>query len=289
MSSKLSFLRRIIRASLVGPARACPYCGETSGLRLIGRKKLLLEVLRCSNCALIFRYPTDSPNDNFNYYQNEYESGPVTNFPSEHELASLIKGDFAGSAHDFTPKLQALKALRSSGRVLDFGCSWGYTVRQLLNHGYSAAGFEISKGREALGRERLGIQIFDSLSDLYALGEHAFDVIFANHVLEHLPAPKEVLRLFVRMLADDGLLFVVGPNFTGAKARTGLFWKWIGEEHPTAPTDEFFRTALRDLGYRRVVCGSGPFDQRLMECLRRREFDSLSMEGEELLVIAWRS
>lgn len=286
--SKLSFFRRVITGRVAGPPRACPYCGESSDLELMGRKKLLLEVFLCGNCSLIFRYPADSLNGNFEYYQDEYQSGPVTSLPSEYEVERLINGDCA-SALDFTPKIEALKALRASGRVLDFGCSWGYTVRQLSNQGFSAVGFEISKSRAALGRERLGVQIYGSLADLYALGDKVFDVILANHVLEHLPAPKEVLRLFARMLADDGLLFVIGPNFTGAKARSGLFWSWIGQDHPIAPTGDFLRKALNDCGFGRVVCGSGPFDQQLIEHLRRRDFDSLNIDGDELLVIAWRS
>jgi SAM-dependent methyltransferase len=286
--AKLSFLRRVLWSILAGQPRACPYCGESSGLKLIGRKKLIVEVLRCSSCALIFRYPAESPNGNFNYYQKEYKAAAVTNLPSEHDLERLIRTDFAGSPLDYTSKIQALKTLKPSGRVLDFGCSWGYVVYQLSRHGYQSAGFEISKERAAFGRERLGLQIFDSVRDLNRLGEPAFDIIFTNHVLEHLPAPKETLGLFSRLLADDGLLFLIGPNFTGANARSGLFWRWIGTDHPLAPTDEFLKTVLPRNGFQEVVCGSGPFGERLVQLLWRREFDALDVEGDELLVMAWK-
>ena len=273
---------------LAGQPRACPYCGDSSSPKLIGRKKLLLEVLRCGSCALIFRYPADTLSDNFSYYQNKYKVAAVTNLPSEHDLERLIRTDFAGSPLDYTSKIQALKTLRPSGRVLDFGCSWGYVVHQLSRHGYESTGFEISKERAAFGRERLGLQIFDSQSNLERLSESTFDIIFTNHVLEHLPNPKETLELFSRLLADDGLLFLIGPNFTGTSARSGLFWEWIGTDHPLAPTDEFLKTVLSRHGFQNVVCGSGPFSERLVQLLSRREFDALDVEGDELLVMAWK-
>lgn len=284
--SKLSFLGRMVRNRLAGAPRACPYCGETAALELMGRKKLLIEVLRCGKCALIFRYPGDSVRDNFTYYQDEYRAAAVTELPAEHEPEPDADNGCEYSKVDFTPKIEALKALRSSGRVLDFGCSWGYTVRQLLDNDFSAVGFEISKSRAAFGRERLGIQIYDTLS---ALNGDRFDVIFVNHVLEHLPLPKETLQLLARMVADDGLLFIVGPNFTGASARAGLFWQWIGQDHPIAPTADFLRRALNDCGFARVVCGSGPFGGELTERLHRGDFDSLDSDGDELVVIAWRN
>ena len=269
---------------LIGPARACPYCGEKSALELLGRKKLLMDVLRCGKCSLMFRYPVDSASDNFAYYQDEYRVAKVTELPDEETLRNGMHGEA-----EFASKIDALKALKSSGRVLDFGCSWGYALRRLLDQGFNAVGFEISKTRAAFGRDKLGLQIYDSIAELSESGDRSFDMVFVNHVLEHLPEPKQTLKLLSRIVADDGLLFIVGPNFTGAKARSGLFWSWIGQDHPIAPTGDFLRGALKECGFGRVACGSGPFDRNLIERLRKREFESLDRDDEELLVIAWRN
>jgi len=47
------------------------------------------------------------------------------------------------------------------GRVLDYGCSWGYIVQRLLHHGYVAVGYEVSRRRARFGQgnrreQRLG-------------------------------------------------------------------------------------------------------------------------------------
>ena len=164
--AKLSFIRRIVRNRLARQRRACPYCGESSNLELIGRKKVLLDVLRCKNCLLIFRWPMDTTIDNYAYYQDEYRAGLTTDLPTEHQLESMARESFRGSPLDLSQKIQILKALRPSGVVLDYGCSWGYGVYQLLAHGYRALGFEISKPRATLGREKLGVEILDEPRDL---------------------------------------------------------------------------------------------------------------------------
>jgi 2-polyprenyl-3-methyl-5-hydroxy-6-metoxy-1,4-benzoquinol methylase len=287
--SKLSFARRVIGHRLKGQPRVCPYCGPSSQLELLGRKKLIMDVLRCRHCLLIFRWPMDTPEDNSTYYQSEYEAGIATDQPSNGQLEEMMKGGFRGTTLDLSPKIQILRAIRPSGVVLDYGCSWGYGVHQLRTHGYEAVGFEVSKPRAAYGRSKLGVDIRDDPRDLDGFSPKRFDIIFTHHVLEHLPNIREVLDTFGRLLADDGLAFHALPNFTGRSARSGLFWRWIGEAHPLAPTKDFFERNLPSHGFRRVVCGSGPFDGKLEELIRRGQWEGLDVDGDELFVIARKS
>jgi transcription elongation factor Elf1 len=80
---KLRFLRWLIQHHLIGQRKLCPYCGESVQFEYLGKKKILIDIIRCTNCSLIFRYPTDSMTDNAAYYQNEYSSGSVTDMPDE--------------------------------------------------------------------------------------------------------------------------------------------------------------------------------------------------------------
>jgi SAM-dependent methyltransferase len=283
--AKFSYLQRMMRHRIERQRRACPYCGESTRLELLGRKKLVVEVIRCNACLMIFRYPLDTERDNFKHYQSEYQSIEVTELPSEAELARIKAQGFRGSI-DFSRKLDAVQALKSTGRALDFGCSWGYGVRQLADRGYDAIGFEVSKPRASFGRSRLAVEILDDTAALDALPGASFDLIFTNHVLEHLPNLGASLTLINRLLARDGLLFAVIPNFTGAAARNGAFWSWIGQDHPIAPTREFLGRALAEHKFGEVVFGSSPFDEVLAVKLREHDFSSLQTEGEELMVIA---
>ena len=287
--SKLSFLARIIRHRLARRPRACPYCAESLRLELMGRKRLILEVLRCQKCLLMFRYPMDSPEESYMYYQNEYRSGATTDLPHDDQLGPMMERQFRGTGLDLEAKIKVLKRLGPAGRVLDYGCSWGYGTYQLAAHGYEAIGFEISRARAKFGRERLAVQILDDPSQLDSLPARSFDIIFSNHVLEHLPSLRETLQSFAHLLADGGLMFHVLPNFSGTSARSGLFWKWIGEAHPIAPTKAFFERNLPGHGFDPLICTSGPFDDTLADKLSHGEVRKLDAAGDELLVLAWKA
>ncbi len=282
--AKLDYLVRVVGHRVRLQPRICPYCGEARDLRLLGRKKLIIEIFRCQRCRLIFRYPRETARDNTERYQLTYDQAEVTTLPTEEELAHFIADGFSGSS-DFGPKLRALAALIPSGRVLEFGCSWGYGVHQLRSSGFDATGFEISKPRAGFGREKLGVPIIDDLSALEGLPAHSFDAVFSSHVIEHLPDLAASFDLFSRLLIPGGLLFATIPNFSGSAARAGLFWHWIGQDHPIAPTHEFLARALIEHGFASVRFGSGPFDELLTERLAARDFDALDTEGEELLII----
>lgn len=223
------------------------------------------------------------------YYQDQYTPEyPQVRLPSPGELRELIQKNFAGTPLDLGPKIQVLKAVRPTGRVLDYGCSWGYGTYQLAQHGFQAIGFEIAKPRARYARQRLGVEVIDRLDDLEALPASSFDIVFSNHVLEHLTAIKDALNLTARLLVPVGLAFHILPNFTGATARGGMWLKWIGEEHPLAPTIEFFGQNLPKHGFGRIRFGSSPFDDTLAAGLVHDGEKPLQTEGDELLLLASR-
>jgi SAM-dependent methyltransferase len=283
--ARVHFLIRMARAHLRGTTRECPYCAEAADLVRAGRKRIIPEILRCPRCHLVFRFPPDTAADNRDYYERLYWQAEVTDPPSDEALVRYRRDGFPGNLN-FAPKLTVLRALRPTGRVLDFGCSWGYGVRQLLDAGYEARGFERSRRRAGFGRAKLGVEILDDDRLLSRLPDGSFDVIFSNHVIEHLPSLGESFDGFTRLLAPGGLLFAVIPNFTGRAARAGLFWNWIGRDHPIAPDREFLAGALREHGFAEVHFASGPFGTALAETIAGRRFDLLDTEGDELLILA---
>jgi hypothetical protein len=90
------------------------------------------------------------------------------------------------------------------------------------------------------------------------------------------------------LLAPGGLAFHVLPNFTGKIAREGMWIMWIGEEHPLAPTLDFFQRNLPRHGFQRVSFGSSPFDDQLAASLASGDPANASVDGYELLVVAYK-
>lgn len=132
--------------------------------------------------------------DSYKFYQATYEEY-VTHMPDARRLSQFLTNHFANTPFDLDPKIKALKALSPGKRILDYGCSWGYGVYQLAACGFAPSGFERSEIRARYGREKLGLDIIESVEDLRRR-KGTFDVVFSNHVLEHLPNIREVFHLF---------------------------------------------------------------------------------------------
>jgi 2-polyprenyl-3-methyl-5-hydroxy-6-metoxy-1,4-benzoquinol methylase len=285
--AKYRFVRRLLHHRFQRQPRVCPYCGPSSGLKRIRRKKLVMDILQCDVCHLIFRWPADTPQEHDVYYQRDYAGdSPQVVLPPPQELRGLMQTNFSGSPLDINHKIRVLRALRPSGRVLDLGCSWAYGTYQFAQQGYDASGFEISKRRAEYGRQQLHQKVIDSLDELYSLPSGSFDIIYSNHVVEHLPEIRTSFTQLARLLDKNGMVFHVLPNFTGKAGRSGLWLKWIGEDHPIAPTIPFFEYAIPASGLQPPTFGSNPFDEHLMEALLHQPGAAISTEGDELLVLA---
>jgi len=287
ISSKVRYLRRILYHRWQSQPRVCPYCGPSSIVKLARRKKMIVEILQCQSCHLWFRWPADTPYEHDSYYQADFAGdAPQIILPGSDELRFLESTNFSGSPLDINNKVRVLHALRPGGRVLDFGCSWGYGTYQLRQQGFDAVGFEISRPRAEFGRTKLGLNLIDSFDELAELQEGSFDIVFSNHVVEHLPNIGTAFGMLTRLLNENGFIFHILPNFMGKKARSGYWLKWIGEDHPIAPAMPFFEFAIPRAGLTKPVFGSDPFDEQMARALIDQPSTSLSTEGDELLVYA---
>ncbi len=200
----------------------------------------------------MFRWPKDAIGFNKEFYQNKYrQKGLATDRPDLKLLDNLKKTNFRASEIDFSEKIAILKELVAHGKVLDFGCSWGYSLYQFKMAGYDAIGFEISKPRAEFGRNYLDVTIIYEYSDLDNIYSSSFDIIFSSHVLEHLPTLKGVFERFSFLLKPKGILLLFVPNCGGENARRfGARWgPMICEKHPLALDRMFFETVLPKHGF----------------------------------------
>ena len=133
-SRRLRFLSRILVARLSGSDRSCPYCMANSS-RLIGRKHFTLDLRRCVECGLMFRWPKESAGHSVRFYQKDYSEGLTTQIPGKDQLAEMKRNVFKGTEKDFATKIAILKMVVPQGRVLDFGSSWGYGLFPIESRG----------------------------------------------------------------------------------------------------------------------------------------------------------
>lgn len=233
---KLSYLL----SGLVGWANGrpiCPACQSTS--KHLTDRKYFHVLYGCLSCGLKYRFPSESETSAKAFYQSDYaEPGLTTSLPDDETLARLVQAAFQGSAKDFSHQITLFEALGVSrgARVLDFGSNWGYGAWQFREHGFDVTAFEISLPRAAFG-SKLGLDIHTNFADV---GDN-YDIVYSNHVLEHIPNPKEALCAQMSIVKRGGLVLAHTPN--GSEARRERSPKsfranW-GQVHPVLLTDSF--------------------------------------------------
>jgi SAM-dependent methyltransferase len=203
-------------------------------------------------CGLQYRFPTDDTAENTQFYQDDYRESRVTDLPAASEIPRHIANNFREIGRDLTDHLKTIAAIAPSGRLMDYGSSWGYCVYQFRKAGYDACGFEISRTRVEYGRKMLQVELSDSIA---SFPDTSFDVVYSAHCLEHIPNPDAPLGQLRRLLKPGGHLFIFVPNCGGADARRlGVRWgPMIGEKHVLAFTAEFFHRNL-PTGQCQVLC-----------------------------------
>ena len=212
---------------------------------------LIIEARKCAYCGLIFRYPTDSPGDAEAFYDKFYTERQEDDLPKPDLLRQLKDRNFGQSEFDKAHRVRLIKSLRPSGTILDYGCSWGYTVYQLAQAGYQSMGFEFSRPMADYGRRNLNIDIRDRWNELLPSLGSAFDIIYTDHVLEHTYDLRQPLDAFSSLLKPSGTLVIFVPNGGGLVARReGTGWRaFIGEAHTIAFSPSWFKDNLAAHGF----------------------------------------
>lgn len=105
---------------------------------------------------------------------------------------------------------------RQAGRKLvglDLGCGDGVNLGWLRPHFFRLYGSDYNLLR-LMRAAKLGIGARLFMADIndYPVADDSFDVIFFNHVLEHIPDDAAALREVRRILKPGGLLILGVPN-----------------------------------------------------------------------------
>ncbi len=273
--ARVQFALKMALARLSSGRNRCPYCESCLHHRL-QRKWFLIEARKCAFCGLIFRYPTDEPNGEF--YENGYDGQQATDLPDSQTLLELLSQNFAGTVYDKSHRVEFVKSVRSEGKILDFGCAWGYAVQQFKKAGFDAAGFELARNRAKFGRDEVGVNLYSDWKELET-SSGTFDIIYTDHALEHTPNLRQPLEMFAELLKPSGRLIMFVPNCGSLIGRRlGVGWgPFIGESHTIAFTDNWCAQNL-------------PRHKFAIEQLLSSDNSSPALpDGEELICVARRT
>lgn len=100
-------------------------------------------------------------------------------------------------------------------KILDFGCGFGWLLKNLNNKYWSKSGVEINNFAR-MNAQNNRIKTYNSLDEL---NKKKFDVITMIHVIEHLKNPVNFLKKITNNLKKNGYIIIETPDFDSAMAR----------------------------------------------------------------------
>jgi SAM-dependent methyltransferase len=163
-------------------------------------------------------------------------SGRTMPVPQPDDLDAFYAREYSYDAHLLIAAEKRWRARRiletalppGAKRVLDVGCMYGYLLEEAKARGVrDAMGVELSAG-PAKAAAANGLDVFcGSIAGFAARGPGKFDLIVAQHVLEHVPDPGAFLKCARELLAPGGKVCLCVPNYD-ARARKVFreAWGW---------------------------------------------------------------
>jgi SAM-dependent methyltransferase len=205
--------------AIASSPRHCPVCRSHDSRRLWSAEDPHYGVpgqwwiRECRACGSYFLEDLLSAEEMARLYAPTYYAYDVPR-PS---LRTLLRRVLVGPAtHE--PRLAV------TGRLLDFGCGAGEFLLRMRGRGWDAAGVEISDVARSRAHER-GLDVRSRISGAEGFPPASFDYVRANHSLEHVAAPENVLHELFGVLKPGGTLFVGVPTTTSQNARVfGRSW-----------------------------------------------------------------
>lgn len=183
----------------LGGETKCPRCnapiGNVEGIPLLVRDRKVIE-------AMIAEAHQAGAGDWYTRPQLGQWTGPY-----RHHVEKR-KQWVEGVLGEWKPRQNAQPAVG-----LDLGCGDGVNLRWLRPHFERFYGSDYNLLRLMRAR-KLGADVRLFMADIgdYPANDDVFDVIFFNHVLEHIPDDTAALREVRRILKPGGLLILGVPN-----------------------------------------------------------------------------
>jgi ubiquinone/menaquinone biosynthesis C-methylase UbiE len=170
-------------------------------------------------------------------------------------------------ARTFLPFL--LTHLRAGMDVLDVGCGVGSIALDIARRiapgrivGIDRDGGQLEVARVSAEERSIGnAEFLEGAVDVLAFDDAAFDVVYANAVLQHVPEPVHVLKEMRRVLRPGGLAavsdddvdtFVISPERPELRRAAELFGRAIVHAGGNPRYSRHLRTLLREAGFART-------------------------------------
>lgn len=216
------------------PVRVCPQCDGARRLPLERYSSGPWRLVECADCHFV--YLENAPAYERLVSEFAWEKSIVEE--TERRTAErpvtmwLERKTRWRLRHSGSGEARMLRRTFAPGRVLDVGCGIGNTIPEP----FTPFGIEVSGSLARIADERMALRggrtiRAPSLEGIAQFPDRHFTGVILRGLIEHEVEPKALLRQVVRVLADDGAVYVKTPNYGGLNRRV-MGARWCGFRHP---------------------------------------------------------
>ncbi len=199
---------------------SCPVCASSDSRIILDYNGF--EITRCGGCDFVFTNPIPSEEELKRFYSNYAGESGDAYVPYDSLTRKLKYAAFARFIKRYFPAGKKI-------RMLEIGCSQGDLLQAVHEDArFEALGIDYAVNSVNHAR-KIGLNA--EVSDLFSkqFPDGSFDLVVSIHVIEHVREPRAWLAEIHRVLAKDGVVFLVTPNVGHFKARmAGKNWKYWG-------------------------------------------------------------
>lgn len=197
---------------------ACPVCESTHFDTHLQVKDWMIThesftIQKCNSCGFHFTNPIPNEETIGSYYKSEeYVSHSSTNKGLVNKLYNLVRN------LTLNHKVSLIRSYTKGNSVLDIGSGTGHFLNACVKEGLFVQGLEPDVDARNFAKEHFDLDLME-LDTLEAIETNSKDVITMWHVLEHVYHLKRDVAEMVRVMKDNGTLFIAVPNMDSYDAK----------------------------------------------------------------------
>ena len=235
----------------------CPVCKQSKLKEFVACtdytvSRETFKVVQCEACGFRFTNPRPDENEIGKYYQAEdYISHSDTSKGIVNKLYQIVRNYTIGKKVDLINRLTVNRKPKT-GNLLDIGCGTAEFLHACKENGWNVTGIEPSEVARKNAKEKYGLSLYPTLSELPPLGGGGASVITLWHVLEHVHQLDKTIEQINKLLLDEGVLIIAVPNCNSWDAKKyGAQWAaWDVPRHLYHFTQKDIEILFKRFGFK---------------------------------------
>lgn len=206
----------------------CICCDST---QLIHRRNLRgYKMMKCSNCTFVFVHPLPGVEEIEKFYNKACVVSDIKQIIS-HSIADFSNSEHAPKRDWFNKVITDSQKLTKKEKlqIFEIGSGYGFFVHYANTSGHHAIGTEVTLDYANAGKGIINGEVkyvpdgnYDSVIE-----NNWADLIYMEHVFEHIMQPQQIIHEVKRKLAPGGVFYISVPNSSSMLAGLmGSKWPW---------------------------------------------------------------